>query len=129
MIVLAVILSFSFVVPAITLGVLHRVSPGVASVMAMPCPVLLSAIGAYVKWRLQAIKRARHMHDLEPIPPPAFSQMRPTILQSASPHVNTVIASDDGGESKTREMLSQAPAVFHGDYADETGPLLTNEQQ
>ena len=127
MIVLAVILSFSFVVPAITLGVLHLVSVSVASAMALPCPVLLLAIGAYIRWRLQAIKRARHMHDLEPMPVPASRLMRPAILHSTSPHVNTVIASDGGGESKSREMLSQA-AAFHGDHNDETGPLLTNEE-
>lgn len=75
------------------------------------------------------MKRARHMHDLEPMPVP-HSQMRSTMLHSTSPQFNTASAiagAGSGGESNTREMAVSQTARFHGDHDSETGLLLKNE--
>ena len=113
-------------VPAVTLGVLHRVSIEVAIIIALPCPLLLSAIGAYVRWRWQAMKRARHMYDLEPMPVAYQNLVRSTTLRSttAPQSVNTASA-HSGGESHETKGMSQT-AIFHD--GSETGLLLNNEQ-
>jgi hypothetical protein len=81
------------------------------------------------------MKRARHMHDLQPMPVP-YNRMRPTILHSTSipPQFNTAQSAHhniigSGDESKTREMAaSQTAAIFHDGHDSETGLLLNNEQ-
>ena len=116
-------------VPAVTLGVLHRVSIEVAIIIALPCPLLLLAIGVYARWRWQAINQ-------DPIPVaykknlmrPATTLHSTTAPQSVS--VNTA-STHSGGDSETKGMaaLSQT-AVFHDDRdASETGLLLNNEPQ
>lgn len=114
-------------VPAITLGVLHRVSIEVAIIIALPCPLLLLAIGVYARWRWQAIQR-------DPMPV-AYkkSLMRPvtTVHSTTTPQSVNTASTHSGGESETKgmEALSQT-AVFHGDRdPSETGLLLNDEPQ
>ena len=118
-------------VPAITLGVLNLVSPGVASAIALPCPLLLGAIGAYIKWRLQAKKRDRHMHELQPMPMPAGQQTSAVLQPTSRPflHVNTASTGHGGPTTSAAGVETASPAMFHNIDDNEKGLLLTNEQQ